>query len=159
MSLANFSQDWYSNSLFWFNSHIIHCGLNVNIHCWLGLQGLYMILILVKNILTHSYILKKWVKMDLFRMILKNKGLSKTTNTMSSKWVETKIEFHKLVLEFTYRDYACQFAECQRTTHFYNTDASLPITYILSPHFCTIAAANLCFFRSGNSPIFPPRCW
>ena len=36
--------------------------------------------------------------------------------------------------------------------------ASLPITLILSPHFRTIASATILFFKSGNSPIFPPIC-
>ena len=43
--------------------------------------------------------------------------------------------------------------------HFHDTLASFPTTQILSPHFRKIASATVRFFRSGNSPIFPPRRW
>ena len=48
---------------------------------------------------------EKWFKMDLFGMTLKNKGISKSTSAMRSKCVETKIEFQKFILDFTYRAY------------------------------------------------------
>ena len=41
--------------------------------------------------------------------------------------------------------------------NFNDMHASLPIKQILSPYFRTIATVR--FFRSGNSPIFPPICW
>ena len=34
----------------------------------------------------------------------------------------------------------------------------LQVLLSLSPHFRTIASATVLFFKSGNSPIFPPRC-